>query len=106
METSKKEESNCGNSDGYSTFEELQEMIRLNAIPKTLAEEIGEDTFNNKDFLDNRLENLYYNHSDKLNLESAQEENNGDNNGIYGYVTQEQLANFGTNVAMAKEVNY
>lgn len=30
---------------------------------------------------------------------------NNNNNSIYGYVTQQQLANFGTNVALAKELN-
>lgn len=30
---------------------------------------------------------------------------NNNNNTIYGYVTQQQLANFGTNVALAKELN-
>lgn len=31
--------------------------------------------------------------------------NNNNNNTIYGYVTQQQLANFGTNVALGKELN-
>lgn len=30
---------------------------------------------------------------------------NNNNNTIYGYVTQQQLANFGTNVALGKELN-
>lgn len=74
-------------------------------MSKNTTEETVEDSFNSKDFLDNRLESLYYNQNDKLNYENAQEGDN-DNNSICGYVTQQQLANFGTNVAMTKEVNY
>lgn len=39
-------------------------------------------------------------------LTSLQSTNNNNNNKtIYGYVTQQQLANFGTNVALGKELN-
>ncbi|XP_065363513.1 cytokine receptor-like [Calliphora vicina] len=40
-----------------------------------------------------------------VSVTSATQQPNNNNNTIYGYVTQQQLANFGTNVALGKELN-